>query len=367
MRIIHITNHFLPSPGGVEWSVLRTAEAQARRGDDIVVLTETPAGKFDDTMLPFRIVRFQVPVIRPLTRLFYWRYMWSQRALFRSAYVLHFHDYTPLIHWFLPLRAVIRSPLYAITFHGFEHWPVRRRHRMLRALAASITDVRFAVGEYVRRLYAHPVDAVYLGAPVRAYERLSPAETLTFAFAGRLESDTGIDAFASVLATLANERRQTVHLEIAGEGSLRSSLTALSGEYVHVHTHGRLEDPLPLYTRSRFVIATGFLAMFEAFQTGLPVLAPALTEVKRWYLESLPEAGELLTPMTSVDEMRSVALRALSADIEAEFLRRAENAIRFVSERSWDDIACLLSSHYGNQGSDTADGLRTERMRHGEI
>ena len=366
MRIVHITNHFLPSPGGVEWSVLRTAEAQAHRGDEVIVLSETPRGQYDDAALPFKTIRFHVPVVRPLTRLFYWRYMWSQRNLLRSADVLHFHDYTALIHWFLPLRAFILSPRYAITFHGFEHWPVRLRHRIMRSIAARICHVRFAVGEYVRKIYSHPIDAVYLGAPVRTYGRLVPAETMTFAFAGRLESDTGIDAFASVLAQLANERRQEVHLEIAGEGSLRTSLITLSSEYFHVHAHGRLENPLALLQRSRFVIASGFLAMFEAFQTGLPVLSPALTEIKQLYLASLPDDAKLLTPMRTVEEMRCTALRALSAEMDPEFLQRAENAFRFVSERSWDDIVCLLSSRYNISAGDSVERMRAQSTRHGE-
>jgi glycosyltransferase involved in cell wall biosynthesis len=349
MHIVHFANHFLPSAGGVEWSVLRTAEAQAQQGAQVTVITETPRGAFDDSALPFAVRRFRVPVRRPFTRIFYWRWMWRQRAVLRDADVLHFHDYTPLVHWFLPLRAFIRGPRYAITFHGFEHWPLRVRHRILRALAARLCHVRFAVGEYVREIYGHPVDAVYLGAPVHSYPAVTPSEAMCFVYVGRLEEDTGIAEFAETLAAAAAEFRTRVQLEIAGDGRLRTRLESLRGSWMDITLHGSVEDTYPVIERARFIVATGFLAIFEAFQTGIPVLFPALTGIKRRYIASIPEADTLLNAMRSREEMRQVLLGALTGDMHPQFVVRAENARRFVSEHTWTDIADLLASGYAGE------------------
>ena len=358
MTIVHIANHFLPSPGGVEWSVLRTAEAQARRGDRVHVITETPAGDFDDEACTFEILRFSVTVHRPFTRLLYWRAMWRHRTLLRSADVLHFHDYTPLVHWFLPLRALIRGPRYAITFHGFEGWPLLRRHRLLRSLAARLCHVRFAVGAYIQPLYGHPVDAVYLGAPVRNYSRIAPARQLRFMFAGRLESDTGIDRFVSMLSAIATERRESVVMEIAGEGRLRDVLESARSPFFSLVLHGQLRDLHPLYLRSRFVVATGYLGIFEALQCGLPVLAPAFSEIKRRYLDALPDAPSMLTIMRDDRELRTALEAALSADAWSDFAEKAERGSAFVSEYTWDDIAVLLASWYRH--TDRRSGERAD-------
>jgi glycosyltransferase involved in cell wall biosynthesis len=43
VRVLHVTDHYPPVLGGIESHVAALAERQARRGDDVVVLTSTPA------------------------------------------------------------------------------------------------------------------------------------------------------------------------------------------------------------------------------------------------------------------------------------------------------------------------------------
>jgi len=347
MRIIHIANHFLPDAGGVQWSVLRTAEALAARGHDVTVLTETAAGEdWRDDSLPFHVIRFRVPLRRPLTRLFYWRWMWRHRRLFSSADILHFHDYTPLIHWFLPLRAIVRRPHYAITFHGYEHWPIRWRHRLLRALAARMCTSRFAVGTYVRELYRHPVDAVYLGAPVHRRPELPLPEIRRFGYAGRLETDTEILPFAAALAEVSRAQDIDVQLDIAGDGSLRGRIEDLAHARFHVHVRGILVDPLPVLRDARWLIATGFLGILEAFTTGKSVIVPALSDIRGQYVRSIPEHETLMTVAETQDELRVLSEGIVTGRLEAQLEQRAQAALRFVSEQTWDNIAVMLESHY---------------------
>jgi glycosyltransferase involved in cell wall biosynthesis len=347
MRIIFFVNHFLPSIGGVQWSVLRTAEALAARGHDLVLITETPAGdEWSDGGLPFRVVRFRVPLRRPLTRLWYWRWMWSQRTLLRSADVLHFHDYTPFLHWFLPLRPLIRGPRYAVTFHGFEHWPVRFRHRVFRSITAAGCDVRFAVGAYLRKLYRHPIDAVYLGAPVRRFERTTHGEEHVFAYAGRLSSDTGILPLLSSLAASAERTGTHVRIRIAGDGPLRGALAALRGPRCGVELLGVCEDPRSMLASAGCIIATGFLGILEACTSGAPVIVPAYTEVKKEYVASFPQAAVMLTVLAD-EEASGAFFDALLAGRNREELEaKARRASAFASQQTWDDIALLFEDWY---------------------
>ena len=347
MRIIHITNHFLPYAGGVQWSVLRTAEALASRGHDVTVLTETPAREgWRDDDLPFRVIRFRVPVWRPLTRLLYWRWMWTRRHMLRDADVLHFHDYTPLIHWFLPLRMLIRAPLYAITFHGYEHWPIRRRYRLLRSLAARLCTSRFAVGEYVRELYGHPVDEVYLGAPVHRRPVMPRTKAMRFGYAGRLEADTDILQVAVAIAECCREHDVDAELDIAGDGTLRPRIEALGHTRFHVRVRGMMVDPEPVIRDARWLIATGFLGILEGFTTGKPVLVPALNGIRRRYVRSIPDHRSVMTVAESQDELRAVMAGIFTGRMEEELQRRADAALRFVSEQTWDNIALMLEKHY---------------------
>lgn len=346
MRIVHITNHFLPSSGGVEWSVLRTAEAQVRAGHEATVITETPAGDWSDSNLLMSVHRFQVPLAWPFTRLFYWHRMWSLRRLLRSADVLHFHDYTVFIHWFLPLRFLIRGPRYAVTFHGFEHWPVRWRHQVFRSLTARFCHVRFAVGSFVRELYRHPVDAVYLGAPVRQVNEIERSRDMTFVYTGRLAPDTLLLPMVRLLSAAARESGTALRFEAAGEGELRDALSGLAHDHCDIVLHGQIADTLPVLHNARFIVATGFLSILEAFQTGIPVIIPAFSTIKQQYVDSIAGIDDLATVLRSEEEGRPTLRDMLSGTREPALLEKAVRARAFVSDHTWDDISIMLEQWY---------------------
>ncbi|MBE0645176.1 MAG: glycosyltransferase family 4 protein [Bacteroidetes bacterium] len=347
MRIVFFVNHFFPSVGGVQWSVLRTAEALAARGHELILVTETKADATSrDEALPFRIMRFHVPLRRPFTRLGYWRWMWGQRKLFASADVLHFHDYTTFFHWFLPLRLLIRRPRYAVTFHGFEHWPIKRRHRLFRSVTAACCDARFAVGDYVRQLYGHPVDAVYLGAPIRSLPRFQRTDQAVFGYVGRLADDTGILPLLTALARAAEESCTAITIRLAGEGPLREKIERLRSPTVEVDMLGVLEDPGQLLASSRWIIATGFLGVFEAFDTGLPVIAPAYDFLKQHYFSSIPDAQEMLTILRDSGGSHAFFSALLAGKLEAVIEQKAVRAREFVSHLAWADIIVLLETWY---------------------
>lgn len=347
MRIVFFANHFFPSIGGVQWSVLRTAEALALRGHDVTLITETPADEsWQDDRLPFQIIRFRVHLLRPFTRLGYWYWMWKQRVLLRSADVLHFHDYTTFFHWFLPLRMLIRSPRYAVTFHGFEHWPIRFRHRIFRAVTAACCDVRFAVGEYVRQMYRHPVDAVYLGAPVRCFQQTPSAYEPIFAYAGRLSEDTGIFPLLKWLSLAAKEVDCPVRVRIAGDGPLHEAIADLGNSHMQIDFLGVASNPQLALASARWVIATGFLGMFEAFTSGIPVITPAFNELKERYVASIPNAQSLLSMLDDTEASHVFFMSLLSGELDEKLQQKSRRAALFVSELTWDDIAILLESWY---------------------
>lgn len=346
MNIIHFANHFLPSIGGVQYSVARTAEAQARLGHRVRVITETMVDNtFDDKAQPYDITRFRVPVLRPFTRLMYWRWMWNQRAVLNSADVLHFHDYTTFFHWFLPLRAVVRHPLYAVTFHGFEHWPVKRRHQWMRCATARCTRVRIGVGSYITSLYRHPVDHIMLGAPVRTLPQLPRAEAPVFAYVGRLAGDTGLLPVAMALRTLAHRRDADIVLRLAGEGPLRDTLVALSDERFRIEDHGPVTDVSAVLAGARFIVSGGFLGLFDAFQTGIPVIVPAFSDIRRLYIHSIPAVEDYCTILECEGEVEE-ALEAVLLEREDGAVERAEAAERFVRGLSWDAIASDIVEWY---------------------
>ena len=364
MRIIFLTDRFSPGTGGVERSAQLTAEALQALGHEIDVLTENVFGAPVSEILPsgVRIWRFTVPRVRPLTKLIYWKRLWSFRWLLREADVLHFHDFHTLLYWFGPLRLLIRRPVYAITFHGFEGWPIRRRHRLLRRLAAASTDVRFGVGEYLRHFYDHPIDDVFIGAPVHVRKSeengeekwnsppgrglSSEAVPAHFAFVGRLASDNGIVEALSALSRMALRLPAVCSVNIAGDGVLRTELHSLEHEKFHIRAYGSMKDPSPCTVDAACMIATGFLGILDAFAMRKPVIIPAFTPVKRRYVASIPCVEEMAWVAASPEQFAEFGRMLMAGELDSEVKVRA--AGKFVSSCSWSNIALQHLQAYSN-------------------
>ena len=85
MRILHLTDHYLPVLGGIETHVDGLAQRQQERGDDVTVLTSTPGGSRDSAgavrvirarsfleaatfdFRPFDIVQAHLSVVTPFS------------------------------------------------------------------------------------------------------------------------------------------------------------------------------------------------------------------------------------------------------------------------------------------------------------
>ncbi len=68
MRILHVTDHYLPVLGGIESHVAELAARQAAQGHDVTVLTSAPAaadGQHSDDAGPVRVRRVAAGVRRP--------------------------------------------------------------------------------------------------------------------------------------------------------------------------------------------------------------------------------------------------------------------------------------------------------------
>ena len=257
MKLVIFSHYFAPSIGGVENVTMSLACGLARQASqdgtpkfDITLVTETPAGVFDDGLLPFRVIR------RPKFGTL-WR-------LFRDANLLHLAGpaLVPLsVAWLLRKPAVIEHHTYqAICPNGrLVHEPDRAvcpghfqaghfaecvrcqakeiswaaslvnlvlmfpRHLLSRAAARNI-----AVTQHVLERHALPhssviyhgiEDFVSTSASRPASNRSAPG-TISFAYVGRFVSEKGIPILLAASKILANEGRSfTVHL--IGDGPER--------------------------------------------------------------------------------------------------------------------------------------------------
>jgi len=190
---------------------------------------------------------------------------------------------------------VLKSRRFAATFHQLpseddsarigrvENVFVRRAVRHAGLVTApspraveEIADRRFAARERIR-FEANASDATSEGSVAPRDGELG---TVRLLFAGRLTEQKGLDRIADLLAA----SRLPIHLKIAGDGELRSSVEALAGAAPAPHRIDYIghTDDLPaeldwadaLFMPSRWELNP--MTVWESWARGRPVIASSL-------------------------------------------------------------------------------------------
>jgi glycosyltransferase involved in cell wall biosynthesis len=228
MRVLLYSPAFPPSVGGIETSQAMLADGLARLGQEVTVVTRTPAAGAD--ALPYRVLR------RP-----------KAAALLREARACDvFYQANVSLRGLWPLL-LVRRP-WAVSHHswycrtgGRVAWQDRLKRRLLRFAAASIA---------VSHAVAADLDTPSLVIPnayrEQIFHRMQGVErTRDLAFLGRLVSDKGADLLIAALGRLA-EQGLRPSLTLMGDGpelaGLRRQAEAL-GVAAQVDFTGMLSGP----------------------------------------------------------------------------------------------------------------------------
>lgn len=346
MKIVMVTQFFPPRIGGVERHVSRVSRALAEGGDDVHVVT----WKYDDD-LPGSEEIEGVKVHRILGKSWYrgnlrrcrgWAEMGRARGIWGDADVIHFHDYTPLIEWFLPY-ALIRRGIF-ITFHGYEGYPVPRLSIALRRLSAFLTRGSICAGAFIPRYYGTRARFITYGG-VDAPSSAHGCEREGAVYVGGLRHDLGIRGYVETLAILRENHGIELHLDLVGDGPLRREIEAAAKERnVDVRLHGFQTDTARYLARARVAMVDSYLVLLEAMAWKTPVFSYFDNPLKRDYLDSFPgRFGIIAVRDTPVDLAGDLADFLSRPDA---FRDRVESGYEFAIEQTWERVADLYRKLY---------------------
>jgi glycogen synthase len=207
MRILIYSPAFLPQIGGLEINTGLLAGELVRLGQDVTLITRTPANAPDG--FPFRVVRNPSAL-----QLLHWT-RWSEVVLFQN---LSLRCFWPLLLAYRPW-AVSHHSWYCRT-DGRVAWQDRLK-RWLTAKADASIAVSQALADDLT------VPSLVIANPYRDdLFRVQPGveRTRDIVFIGRLVSDKGVDTLLDALALLdARGLRPTV--TVVGDGPERPLLT----------------------------------------------------------------------------------------------------------------------------------------------
>ncbi|HKB97157.1 MAG TPA: glycosyltransferase family 4 protein [Terriglobales bacterium] len=347
MKLLIYSHFFAPSIGGVENSVQSLAtglqELSNARGApafDVTAVTQTPAESFDDSALPFRVVR------RPgLTRL--WR-------LVRGSHLLHIAGpaLAPLILGFLARKPTV------VEHHGYQaicpngiliyqpdgticpgHFQARRYGNCVRCqncelpphrsvLSVLLTLVRswlvrgvaknLAITRHVLDRHNLPhAQVLYYGIPDPVVEGSSGtaknvAGTISFAFVGRFVPEKGIPVLLQAVRQLIAEGEQ-FQLWLIGDGPERTRLEGII-------KHDQLRDHVHI---------TGYLAS--------AALVDALRNVQ---VVVMPSVWEETAGLAAIEQMMRGRL-VIASDVGGLSEVLADTGLRFAPGDAVALAACM--------------------------
>jgi glycogen synthase len=328
MKLLIYSHFFAPSIGGVETVVLSLARGIAEFRDrdsspgfEITVVTQTPAGSFNDQRLPFRVVRQS-----GFARL---------RQLVAASDIVHVAGpaLAPLIYGLLARKLVV------VEHHGFQAicpngqlliepvgtpcpgYFMAKRHReclgcnagqgwlasaklwlltfvrrfLCCRVSVNITPTQWLAGLLqLPRVTVIPHGLEPTSALVRA---AAPSGLPVIAFQGRLVTTKGVRLLLEA-ARILHEQNHSFELLVIGEGPERAKLEQFTREIGladRVHFTGRLAAPQleAALAQASVVVVPSLggevfgLVVAENMQRGLPIVASDLGA----FAEVVGEAG----------------------------------------------------------------------------
>jgi glycosyltransferase involved in cell wall biosynthesis len=359
MRILHVTDTFLPKVGGAEIAIDQLLRAMTKLGADCSLLAQVNRGHTGRVETPYPLHRFRSPQSSR------WAGWWIRRhvaALERKAGV----PFDVLIghHAFPPGYACVEharqtgklsivyprgGDIYEVSRFRKKPFAWRRLTSALRG-ANAVICASGAMEEIVRRIVA-PSPAEHL---VRISNGVNVEELRADAGSSRFAGDPSYSqpfilglgrtirrkGFHLLIDAFAQLAPDTVRLVIAGEGkeleALKAQAAAL-GDRVLFTGLVRDADKGFLLQRCRFMVAPSLEESFgnvalEAMACGKPVIASNASGFAEIVREG--ENGRLV-PAGDVAALREAMADYLRCDLIAQSRQAEQTAQSF----SWDTIA----------------------------
>lgn len=330
MTIVFLCASFYPNIGGVEKHVLEVAKRLKRKGNRVVVITESKNIN-RELVAGIKIYRFYFGEKGWLRKFRIWLTLWKKRNLLKTADIIHCHD---VFFWYFPFRFIfLRKKVYT-TFHGYEtKFPIDNKAIFIRKISEKLSWGNICVGDYIKKWYGTNPNYVTYGAvdKVRSLKsKYHKSSRLKILFIGRVEKDTGVDIYTQALKLL---NKSKFSLEVCGDGSLRNSLK----EYGKVH--GFVNNINSFILKSDIVFASSYLSILTAMSFKKPVFAVYNNPLKRDYLKNAPFAKWI----TIRDSAKSLAS-------EIKHLKRYNKEIElgyaWVTGQTWENLTKIYLRLY---------------------
>ncbi len=329
MRILFMTRLFYPHVGGVEKHVLEISKRLIKKGHEITVLTtkfDTHLKDKDIVSGRISVIYFNQPKLKLIGLLYTWAWILKNIQLIKKSDIVHIHD---VFIWYLPFRFLfLRKKIYT-TFHGWEgEFPIPIRSIFQKRLAFRLSNATIAVGSYIKKYFGIKADEVVLGG-VNIPRFKSKKKEKLIIYVGRLDKKTTLRIFLKILKRYHNFfQKYGIRVEFCGDGELREACE------IYGKVHG-WKNPEKLYSKARYVFASGYLTILEAFAHHCLVLVS--------YGLPIEKDIYFLTPFKEYifcfkDPKKIVKIIKFYEIYHKKYLELTNKAFKWVRTQTWDEL-----------------------------
>jgi glycosyltransferase involved in cell wall biosynthesis len=318
-------------------SNIETAKEMLKDDHNITILAEKFNNSYEDYELNnnleiIRINRSSNKIIRRLNLL---KYMIVNIKTILKYDVIHFHDYATFWSYGLgayPILKLFGKQIF-ITFHGWEgDVPPKKSVILKRRLIEKLTTANISVGHFISKWYGTKADIVSYGGVDKA-ENLSNNKEDYILFVGRLAPDTGI--FDYIKAWDIVSKNTNLEFLICGDGALREEIEIYIEEHniPRVVFKGFVSDVQNYIKDAKVIFTAGYLGILEAFSYKKNVIATYDNELKKDYLEMIPNHEKMMWVVDAeIDNIVNVFNEAIEDNIKKEV------AYQYSLENSWEKV-----------------------------
>ncbi len=281
MTTLHLTRFYHPHIGGVEKhvaSVLHNLPTQKWRK---IVMTLRHDDKLADYEVIDNVEVYRLGLDHDKDKFKTWIAVCQLWKLFGQADVIHVHD---VFWWLLPLYLFVSHKVY-VTFHGWEgQYPVPWSSKLQRLIYSQLAQARIHIGQYIQEFYwDRPNLVLYGGAnksKLRKIKKIN-VKKINIVFLGRLTAENEISGYCQLLKKL-RDGKINYQMTWVGDGPWAKECKKYG-----VVT-GLVANPDKYLIDADLVLASSYLAMWEAQSMGKIVIGLATHRLKRRYIETYP-------------------------------------------------------------------------------
>jgi glycosyltransferase involved in cell wall biosynthesis len=338
MNILFFAPNYYPHRGGVEKHINELSKKLVEDGHSVTILTIKHQNFYPDYEKNenIEVIRLNKVKLKFLQRIYIYMQIFKNRNKCISADVVHFHDYGTFWYYglfYYPILKLLNKKVY-ITFHGWEgNYPPKKQTIIKRKIIEKILNGNICIGHYIEKWYGTKADIVSYGGVEKMTCKDVGIEEEKIIFIGRLEEDTGILEYLVAWKEISNTY-PNLKFVICGDGKLRESIEILieKENINNIKLKGFVSNPEDYIKRAKVVFTSGYLGILEAFSYKKAVISTYNNDLKKDYLEMIPNNKEIMWIAKDSKEIALCIAEALSD------YRKAENGQLFSCENNWERV-----------------------------